>query len=140
MKQRKLLYFFLMLFSAISFAQSPVGTWTTIDDTTGKKRAIVKVNQSGNTLSATIIKVFPEKGDTGTCANCPGSLKDKPVIGLQFAWGLKNKRVNEWNDGQILDPKTGKIYRAKMTLKGNKLYVRGYLGVAMLGRTQIWIR
>lgn len=124
----------------VALAQSPVGTWTTFDDKTGKKRAIVRLVQSGDTLSGTIIQVFPEPGDTGKCVNCPGVFKDKPIKGLQFLWGLKDKGHGEWSDGQILDPKTGKIYRAKMTLKGNKLSVRGYLGVSILGRTQVWTR
>lgn len=142
MKKWNVIAFLLLFITGISsaLAQSPVGTWTTIDDNTGKKRAIVKVSRSGNTLNATIISVFAEKGDKGICANCPGSFKNKPIKGLQFAWGLKENGPNEWDNGQILDPKTGKIYRAKMTLKGNKLYVRGYLGISMLGRTQIWIR
>lgn len=142
MKQWKSLCVFLVMIVAggLSFAQSPAGTWTTIDDHTGKKRAIVKISESGDTLTGTIVGVYSQPGDIGICVNCPGNFKGKPVKGLQFAWGLKKTGENEWDGGSILDPKTGKIYRAKMTLKGNKLYVRGYLGVSMFGRTQIWVR
>lgn len=142
MKQWKSLCAFLILVFVIpvTFAQSPAGTWTTIDDHTGKKRGIVKITENGNMLTATVVGSYPEKGDINICSNCPGAFKDKPIVGLQFAWGLKGNGKGEWDGGQILDPKTGKIYRAKMTLKGNKLYVRGYIGVSMLGRTQIWVR
>lgn len=122
------------------FAGSPVGTWTTIDDKTGDKRAIVQISDSGGLLNGTIVKVFPQEGDTGMCHNCPGAFKGKKVVGLNFLWGLKTDGDNQWSGGSILDPKTGKIYKAKMTLKGNKLYVRGYLGVSLLGRTQVWVR
>lgn len=134
---------FALLFTPLAFAVSsgsPAGTWATIDDQTGKKRAIVHVSVSGGTLSATIAKVFPQPGDTGICSKCPGGFKDKPIQGLQIVWGLKDKGNGVWEGGQILDPKNGKVYRAKMTLEGNKLYVRGYVGISVLGRTQVWVR
>lgn len=126
--------------SASLFAASPAGQWTTIDDATGQKRAIVNVSISGGVLNGTIVSVFPQPGDTGKCAKCSGAFKDKPVKGLNFLWGLKDKGNGVWSDGYILDPKSGKIYRAKVTVSGNKMYVRGYVGVSLLGRTQVWVR
>lgn len=56
-------------------------------------------------------------------------------------WGLK-KQGEVWAGGEILDPKNGKIYRAKMSLSedGNSLNVRGFIGVSLIGRTQTWHR
>ncbi|MCE3043403.1 MULTISPECIES: DUF2147 domain-containing protein [Legionella] len=143
MKQWKVLLTsaLLTLLAPLAFAgASPAGTWTTIDDATGQKRAVVRINVSGGTLSGTIIKVYPQAGDTGICSKCPGGFKGKPIKGLTFVWGLKDQGNGEWSGGSILDPKSGKVYRAKMTLQGNKLYVRGYVGVSALGRTQVWVR
>ena len=133
---------FVVAISCVSgaFAASPVGTWTTIDDKTGAKRAVVSVTESGGVLSGTIIKVYPQAGDTGVCHSCPGAFKGKKVQGLRFMWGLKKEGDNAWGGGSILDPKSGKIYKAKATLEGNKLLVRGYLGVSLLGRTQTWVK
>ena len=119
---------------------SPEGIWTVIDDITGNKRAVVRFVVQDNTLSATLEGVYPQPGDTGICSKCPGDFKDKPTQGMRIVWGLKEVSPGDWDGGQILDAKTGKIYRVKMTVKGDKLYVRGYVGMAMLGRTQIWIR
>ena len=91
-------------------------------------------------VTGTISKVFPQPGDTGICSKCPGKFKDAKIQGLEFLWGLKRKSENEWAGGHILDPKTGKIYRVQMTLQGNKLYVRGFRGIAILGSTQVWKR
>lgn len=136
--------FFGVLFlcwTQVAFStQSIDGLWTTMDDATGKRRAIVRLEVSDGVLNGTIVSVVPQAGDVGKCSKCPGTLKDKPIKGLRFIWGLKEKGYGEWSGGEILDPKTGKIYRAKLMLKGNKLYVRGYLGVSLLGRTQIWTR
>ncbi len=130
---------FLMVIGLTAFA-GVTGNWTTIDDVTGKKRAIVSISESNGVLSGTISQVFPQPGDTGKCMKCPGAFKGKSVKGLTFLWGLKGNGNNVWDGGKILDPKTGKIYRAKMTLAGDRLYVRGYIGFSLLGRTQVWVR
>jgi uncharacterized protein (DUF2147 family) len=137
-----LVFIFSVFFVQSVFAASGIeGRWTTIDDKTGKKRAVVQISVSGNTLSGTIIETYKQPGDTGICDNCPGAFKGKPVKGLRFVWGLQQQgNPNEWAGGKILDPRTGKIYNAKMTLKGNQLEVRGFLGVSLLGRTQTWVR
>lgn len=121
-------------------AQSPVGRWLTVDDKTGQKRAIIELSVNNDTLSGTIIHVYPQPGDTGICLKCPGVLKDKPIQGLRMMWGLKDQGHDVWDHGEILEAKTGKIYHAKLRLKGNKLYVRGHIGLVMLGRTQVWTR
>lgn len=123
-----------------AFAKSPVGNWTTVDDKTGKERAIVHLKEEDGILSGTIVRVFSQPGDQEICKDCPGKFKDKPIVGLKFLWGLKDKGMGVWTDGQILDAKTGKIYRVKMTMKGNKLFVRAYMGLSVLGRTQVWVR
>ena len=142
MKQWKTLLVFIMMTLIIPFAKaaSPAGNWTTIDDVTGKKRSVVHISVSGNSLSGTIMKVFPQPGDTGKCNNCPGAFKDKPIKGLTFLWGLKDEGNGTWSGGHVIDPKTGKVYKAKITMDGNKLHVRGYVGVSLLGRTQTWVR
>jgi len=143
MKQLRLLValaFAFLYAPALLAASTPTGMWTTIDDKTGGKRAVVSLDIVDGTLNGTIVRVFRQKEDTGICSKCSGGLKDKPIEGLQFLWGLKDKGDGVWSGGQILDAKTGKIYRVKLTMKKNKLYVRGYVGLSMLGRTQVWVR
>lgn len=129
-----------MLYIPWAFAQAPTGLWTTIDDQTGKKRALVRLSVKEDVLSGTIVRVFKQAGDTGFCKKCPEPFKNKPIEGLQFLWGVKDKGKGVWSGGKILDAETGKIYKVKLTQKGDKLYVRGYVGLSMLGKTQIWHR
>jgi uncharacterized protein (DUF2147 family) len=121
-------------------AQSPVGLWSTFDEKTGEKRAVVDLRVADGFLTGTLKKINPKPGDTGICSNCPGEFKDKQIEGLEFVWGLRDQGEGEWSEGFILDPKTGKIYKAKMTVDGDKLHVRGYIGFSLLGRTQTWVR
>jgi uncharacterized protein (DUF2147 family) len=63
------------------------------------------------------------------------------ILGMTIITDMK-KDGDGWDNGQILDPENGKIYKCKMRLEdgGNKLVVRGYIGVSLLGRSQTWIR
>lgn len=135
------IWFGMILWFPLAMAQSsPVGEWVTIDDKTGKERAVVKLTLDGDVLHGVITKIYPQAGDTGMCSKCPGAFKNKPIVGLQFMWGLKDKGHGVWSGGEILDAQSGKIYRVKLTVKKQKLYVRGYVGFSLLGRTQVWLR
>lgn len=46
----------------------------------------------------------------------------------------------EWTDGKVYDPEKGKTYSCTMKLNGNRLNLRGYVGVSLLGRTSVWTR
>ncbi|HMH69260.1 MAG TPA: DUF2147 domain-containing protein [Pinirhizobacter sp.] len=121
---------------------TPVGTWKTIDDKTGQPKALVQITEAGGKLEGKIIKVLKsDDGPNPVCKACDGERKDKPVEGMTILWGLA-KDGDEWNGGQILDPKNGKIYKAKMSLDdgGRKLNVRGYIGFSLMGRSQVWQR
>lgn len=128
--------------SQATLYRSPIGKWITPDNRTKKPRAIVKIYKAKNHLFGKILKVFPKPGDTGRCRNCPGIYHNKSIKGLTFLWNLQKKSAQKWSDGRIMDPKSGKVYRCKVTLidGGKKLKVRGYIGFSLLGRTQIWKR
>ena len=135
----------LALLSACALADtsSPVGVWRTIDDRTGKERSIIVVTESAGVFEGKVEKIFDQPGDDPKhlCNDCEGERKGKPVIGMTILWGLK-KDGDAYSGGEILDPKNGKIYRAKMKLLegGTKLEVRGYIGVSLFGRSQTWLR
>ena len=83
----------------------------------------------------------PTEDQNPKCIKCEGDLKDQPIIGLTILKGLK-KDDDEYNGGTILDPANGKVYKSKMKLEdgGKKLNVRGYIGMPMMGRSQVWVR
>jgi len=133
-----------LLASAPAFAaeMTPVGTWTTIDDATGKPKSIVQITESNGTLEGKVLEVLQsEQGAHPVCKECDGERKDKPVEGMVIIWGV-SKDGDVWDGGKILDPKNGKTYKVKLTPMegGNKLDVHGYIGFALLGRSQVWER
>jgi uncharacterized protein (DUF2147 family) len=123
---------------------TPAGVWRTVDDKTGKERSVVRIEEVNGAYQGRIEKLLnrqPDDDPDGLCRACEGERKDKPVVGMTILWNLK-KDGDQYTGGQILDPKNGKIYRAKMKVLdgGRKLEVRGFIGVSLLGRSQTWIR
>lgn len=133
--------------SSVALAEGIEGSWRTIDDKTGEAKSIIKIEKTANgTYSGTLEKLLPRVGYTPkkNCENCPAPFTDKPKEGLNILWGLVPIAGYDgaYDKGKILDPTTGKIYRAKATLgsDGKTLNVRGYIGVSMFGRNQTWQR
>jgi uncharacterized protein (DUF2147 family) len=121
---------------------SPVGLWKTIDDDTGKPKALIRITENNGELRGKIEKLFLDIGEKNPkCDKCEGVQKDQPIIGMTILSGMKQEGT-EYGDGQILDPANGKVYKSRMSLadNGKKLNVRGYIGMPMLGRTQTWLR
>ncbi len=131
---------------ALDAMQNPTGYWKTIDDVTGQPKAIIKISESKDkTLVGKIMKVyFSAENNQTVCTACLGNKHNQPIIGMTILEKLaQNKsQLNEWKGGRILDPKNGKEYRCLIQLvdQGQKLNVRGYLGISLFGRSQTWLR
>jgi uncharacterized protein (DUF2147 family) len=133
----------LVLANAAWAQSSPIGLWKTIDDATGKPKALVRISDAGGQLSGKIEKLFrpADQDQNPKCDKCSDARKDQPILGMTILQGLKQDG-DEWNGGEILDPNNGKVYKSKLAVAegGKKLNVRGYIGMPMLGRTQTWVR
>ena len=137
---KKYLLLTAMLLPVFSPAQGVLGKWKSVDDQTGKTVAIVEIFERSGKFFGKIIEVTNPSDKNKTCANCPGDDHGKPIIGLTVIKGLE-KDGKEYNNGHILDPKHGKLYKCYITLEHqDKLKVRGYIGFSLLGRTQYWHR
>jgi len=69
------------------------------------------------------------------------SKRNRPVLGLSILKGFVYTGKHMWKKGTIYDPENGKTYKCKMKLVSqNKLDVRGYIGISMIGRTTVWTR
>ena len=134
----------LTAYAAIANIQeSPVGLWKTIDDVTGQPKSILEITDEAGQLSGRVVKIYQDGDQNKLCTACEGSRHNQRILGMMIMNGLSaTKNLNEWGGGEILDPKSGKIYHCSMQLmdKGMKLKVRGYLGISLFGRSQTWIR
>jgi len=116
------------------------GSWRTFDDETNQPAAIVFISEKNGLFSGLVTKLL-DPSALPTCEKCTDARKGKSVIGMEILTGLK-KTADSYTGGQILDPDNGEVYRAtiQLTNQANKLELRAYIGIPLLGRTQIWTR
>lgn len=139
------LYFslFLMLccFNA-SLAQAgddldPTGYWQPEN-----KRSIIKIEKCGDTLCATIHWIIKD-GLLTDSKNPDPQLRGRPMCGLQLFSGFKNHAKNKkvWDGGSIYKADEGDTYKSTLSvISKDKLYLRGYVGIPLFGKTQYWTR
>lgn len=132
-----LLFLGLSLYVA---AQTPVGTWKTIDDNSGEARSHVEIYEQNGKLFGKIAKLLLADPST-VCDACKGDKKNKPVLGLVIIEDMKSNK-DFWKGGSILDPESGKDYGCSIWFDdGNTdiLKVRGKHWTGIY-RTQTWYR
>jgi len=127
----------------VSQADTAAGFWQETDDQ-GRPQAWFLFAEKDGVYNGRIVRMFKQPGDPDTvptCQKCTGDQKEAPMLGLEIVKGMKRDGV-DYADGSILDPRDGSVYHAQMQLSadGKELSVRGYLGIPLLGQTQVWTR
>lgn len=134
--------FVLMAYAVMSFAQNAdaiLGKW---QNPTGEGQITIykKADKYFGRLSW--LK-FPNdaNGKPKTDIHNPDkSLQSRPEFGLELLKDFVYDGDNVYNNGTIYDPKSGKTYSCKMTLEGKKLKIRGFMGISLIGRTEVFTR
>jgi uncharacterized protein (DUF2147 family) len=127
-----------------------VGLWATAPDEVDGN-AHVEIYKNNGTYAGKIVwlekPVYNEDDEEGMAGqdkvdreNPDEALRDRPILGLQIMSDFEYDGKNKWKKGTIYAPDDGKTYKCKMSLSGDVLKVRGYIGISMLGRTEEWTR
>lgn len=137
-----ILSLFLLFAYLCAFAQESdaiVGKWYTEDK--GAKIEIFK--QNGKFYGKIVWLKEPNRNGKPKMDdfNPDAKLKTRPLIGLQMLKDFVFDSKGKWKSGEIYDPKNGKTYSCKITMVSwDKLNVRGYIGISLIGRTSEWTR
>ena len=127
-----------MPLSITTSGQTIIGPCEAYDNKTKEKKADIEVYKTNNFYVVKIVKSFTSEKNA-LCETCKGTNKNKPIIGLVKIQNVK-KNGEAFNGGSISDPENGETYKCYLRLINNKLYVRGYIGFSLFGRTQYWVR
>jgi len=140
---KKLIFLLIILLLSIrcalaQTADAILGNWLNEE-----KDARIQIYKNGSAYYGKIVWLKTPNETDGTPKldkkNSSASLRSRPIQNLVILTKFTYDD-GEWEDGEIYDPKSGKTYSSNMKLKGDKLEIRGYVGISLLGRTTVWTR
>ncbi len=143
-----LLYKFFLVISAVIFVSASsidaskeiLGVW----ETKGEEPSRIEIFQKGDKFYGKIIWLANPLTDGAPkkdIHNPDKKLQQRPIMGLELLKNFKfNASDNIWEDGTIYDPMSGNTYKCYIRRQGNTLKVRGYIGISLIGRTEIWTK
>jgi uncharacterized protein (DUF2147 family) len=124
---------------AVAAEPSAVGLWQKLED--GKPVVWILIVEREGVFEGAFAKFFPKPGEKPyvDCSECKDDRKDKPMLGLSFIRDMKRKGL-KYEDGNILDPRDGKVYNSTMEVKddGRTLDVSGCFWIVCKAET--WSR
>ncbi len=135
---KQLLFLLILLGSSAQTAvaqdksEAILGEWLS-----PKKDSRVRIYRQANAYYGRI--TWGTGGSAKDEKNPNPALRNRDVVGLVILNNFTHDGDYTWQNGTIYDPREGKTYACKLTLKdANTLSIRGYVGVSLFGRSEIW--
>lgn len=109
-------------------------------DWVGPTHSVVRVEACGSEVCARLVRLPSDAPATVDLHNPDAALRGRPLCGVQIGSGFAETGPGKLDGGHLYDPTSGKTYKGSMMLEGDKLKLRGYIGVSLFGRSETWTR
>ncbi len=143
------IFFAVIGFVIVGFSALPVlaaspddlkGFWTSKE----KRDSLIEIYDCDEYLCGRLVSLTEPLDDAGIpkkdIFNVDESLQDRPLAGIEFLTGFTyDERKKAWNGGRIYNARDGKTYKSSMVLKEGELKVRGFVGISLFGKTDVWV-
>jgi len=119
--------------------QSAIGHWQIVDSD-GTPGGQAEIYVENGKLFGRVTQVRPGRTPQDLCDKCSGEYKNQLILGMVI---MRNFHPDgeDWVGGTVVDPENGWVYKGKIWSEGNdKVHLRGYIGISLLGRTEVWTR
>jgi uncharacterized protein (DUF2147 family) len=112
---------------------------------TENRKAIIRIAPCGADTCGRMVWVEDPLDEAGRIKrddkNEDIAKRARPICGLELVGGLMKRNDGAWQNGWLYNPRNGETYSAEIrALSPSELEVRGYLGVSLLGKSQVWTR
>jgi hypothetical protein len=133
---------FALAMPAEAAGPTAVGLWEQ-SDPSGRVGGWFLLYENNGVYEGALARMFPKPGEDPNpiCRKCKGDQKNAPSLGLVMIKGMQRNGL-EYENGTILDPRDGTVYKARMEVSpdGQELTVRGFVGIPLFGKSQVWKR
>ena len=111
-----------------------LGVWETPNN------SLVRIERCGSALCAKLVHVAPTEPEKTDKNNPDPKLRQRPLCGLQIGSHFQLVDSAHAKGGLLYDPMSGNTYSGTMVAEGDSLKLRGYIGISLFGRTEVWHR
>lgn len=131
---------FISVCASVLFAAAQAQTNSILGNWTNPTGSTIRIYQCGPKICASLIDISSSAPERVDAKNPNPALRGRSLCGLVIGKDFESVRPNRAEGGKLYDPESGKTYTGSMTREGDKLKLRGYVGIPLFGRTETWTR
>ena len=130
----------MLVLLATAGTGASASTTTVMGDWMSPNRSIVHIYPCGGTVCLKISKLSSSAPNKVDAKNPKTELRNRPLCGLNISTDFQQVDTAHLDKGHLYDPESGRTYSGTIVANGDQLNLRGYVGISLLGRTEIWHR